>query len=363
MSIQLITLIPAVASMFWAFSAKMKYRQFNHALIFSVLALFVLLNAFLVYIMITDGISVGWHIVQMAAGSCIIPLSYMFFSQQAGRVRNNSTTIILWVLAALSFVPQIFIYNPFKPFSYPDHIHEPFAVVIFQNGVAKHGLYTGDLVVILQAIVSIGRIIPFIKKIRDNNLRLNPKVYAFLIWWGITIIAAIMMSSMTYEDLRSPLGKWFYFITYSLIVTAINVLLALRFDLSPVQNEKGEDVKDVNVYVQQQYGAMAVQLKELVEGQKLYLEPHCTSEEIVKQLHTNRTYFSQMMSSKIGMTFPEYVNSLRLAHAEDLLRNTDLTIADVATQCGYNDSGYLGRKFKERHGESPSEWRKKITRE
>ena len=361
MSIHLITLIPAAAALVWAVSVKIRSRQFNDALMLSVQAVCVLTNAMLVYAMIIDDLPVGWHLVQMAAGASIIPLLYTFFSKQAGRSRNNSTTVLLWALALLSFIPQVFIYNPFKPFAYPDFQPEPFAVIVFRDGEYKHGIFTSDLMVILQAMVTIWRIAPFMKRMRSHKLHLNPKTYAFIIWWGLTIIVAIMMSSMTYDELRSPAGQWFYFITYSLLMITINTLIALRFDLSPVHDEKGEVVRDINAYAQQQYGAMASQLRELVEGQKLFLEPHCTSEHMVKELHTNRTYFSQMMSSEIGMTFPEYVNSLRLLHAENLLRNTELAIADIAGQCGYSDSGYLGRKFKEKHGVSPSEWRKMNT--
>lgn len=362
MSLHLIALTPALAALIWAITVKIKSRQYSEIWIISALAFCTFVNAMMVYSMITEDVSVGTHMVQMAAGSSIIPIIYTFFSRQAGRSQTNAITILLWGLALLSFVPQILIYNPFKPFAYPDFQPEPFAIIIIRNGKAAGGMYTGDLIIILQAILTMMRVVPFMRKMHRNRLRLNPKVYAFVIWWMLTITASIMMSSMTYDDLRSPVGECFYFITYSLLSTAISVLIALRFDLSTILDEKGETVNDINVYVQQQYGAMAAQLKELIEGQKMFLEPHCTSEEVVKQLHTNRTYFSQMMSAEIGMTFPEYLNSLRISHAEDLLRNTDLTIADVASQCGYSDSGYLGRKFKEKHGMTPSEWRKQMGR-
>ncbi len=54
-----------------------------------------------------------------------------------------------------------------------------------------------------------------------------------------------------------------------------------------------------------------------------------------------------------------YLNDLRLSRAELLLReNPELTIANVAAECGFPDSNYFSRVFKKRNGRTPRDYRR-----
>jgi AraC-like DNA-binding protein len=48
---------------------------------------------------------------------------------------------------------------------------------------------------------------------------------------------------------------------------------------------------------------------------------------------------------------------IRLDRAKELLRDQRNGIASVALDCGYNDSGYFARVFKQEYGVTPQEWR------
>lgn len=358
MTAQIITLTPALASMLWVLYIKLRQKEFKEAAMLSLASVCVCINAILVYKMTTSDISVWLHIVQMTACSCIIPLIYTYLSNQLGRTRNNLVTMLLWLFAALSFVPNVIVSNPFEPFLYPETPMKPFALYVLSHGQKIFAIYMGDLMVALQAILTIFLIFPLALWIKRNGLRFNPKIYAFGIWWIFAIVAIVMISCMTYDDFRNPTGEWFYFTLYSLMIVSLNILIALRFDLHSVQTEDGDAVNDLNSYIIEQYRALAQQMQELVEQEKLYLQPECSAEQMVERLHTNRTYFSQMMSSVYGTTFSEYINALRLDYAKKLLKETNLTISEISYQCGYSDGGYMGRKFREKYSMSPTEWRK-----
>lgn len=358
MNIQLITIIPAAAAMIWAIVLMIRQKRLTDAFLLTLSAICVLANAILVYRMIVTEIGTGMHMIQMASCSFIIPLFYMFSTRQVGGTSNKIMTVLLWMLAAMSFIPQIVVYNPFEPFIYPEAGFKPFAFYIISKGQKVFAIYNGDLMVSIQALLTSFSFIPFTIKLHRHNLHLNPKIFLFVLWWIFTIMATIMLSGMTYADLRSQLGEWVYFITYSILIISINILIILRFDRHLLQTQVGDSVNNLNVYVQQQYVSMAEKMKKIVEEEELYLNPDCTSEGMVERLATNRTYFTHMMSSEFGMTFSEYVNSLRMAHVEELLRTTRFSLSDIAEQSGYSDAGYMGRKFKELHGVSPSEWRK-----
>jgi transcriptional regulator GlxA family with amidase domain len=56
----------------------------------------------------------------------------------------------------------------------------------------------------------------------------------------------------------------------------------------------------------------------------------------------------------IGMSPAQYRTKLRLQRAEWLLKNTGLSVTDVAMECGFQDSSSLSRALKHRKGVNPS---------
>ena len=68
-----------------------------------------------------------------------------------------------------------------------------------------------------------------------------------------------------------------------------------------------------------------------------------------------------MYRKRFGETLTETIESMRLAHAETLLRTTMLTIAQISDDAGYASPSYFRRRFKLRHSVSPKVWRKAHT--
>lgn len=362
MSLIYLTLIPAVCSSLWALYSKYQQHELTDLFLLSASSVAIIVNAIAVYFMVISDVTVVFHLMQMSAAAIIVPMLYTYFSRQVGKQQPDYTTVtLLWLVALVTFIPNIVIYNPFTEQSLPDYRFQPFALYYFTDGEKRFGIYTGDLASILQCVITIIRIIPFMFKLKQHNLHLNKKVYALGTCWATIIIFIIMVSSMSYPELRSTAGTLFYFFGYSIIIMFANFLIAKRYDHYPIETEHGEAVEDLGVYVQQQYSEMSSRLHDIMEKQELYLDPQLTAESVVEKLHTNRTYFSQMLSSDFGMSFSEYLNRLRLAHVEKLLQDDSLTITAVAQQSGFADAGYMSRKFKAKHGITPSEWRKQFT--
>lgn len=68
-------------------------------------------------------------------------------------------------------------------------------------------------------------------------------------------------------------------------------------------------------------------------------------------------HFCRLFKDITGKTLSEYVNSTRIAKAEKLLQENELTIGEIASQCGYNDINYFSRVFRNHHNISPSKYR------
>ena len=83
-----------------------------------------------------------------------------------------------------------------------------------------------------------------------------------------------------------------------------------------------------------------------------------TLEEVSSVASLSPTYFSKKFKLITGMGFKEYLNYVRLKHAQTALLTSDSSITDIALEYGFNDSNYFKDLFKKVYGKSPREYRK-----
>jgi AraC-like DNA-binding protein len=70
--------------------------------------------------------------------------------------------------------------------------------------------------------------------------------------------------------------------------------------------------------------------------------------------------FIKLFKRVAGMTFVSYVTHIRLSHSFRLLKESSLTIAEVAVRVGFSDQSYFDRRFKSAFGQVPSAVRKQM---
>ncbi|MEA3163555.1 MAG: hypothetical protein QOE88_1373, partial [Verrucomicrobiota bacterium] len=71
--------------------------------------------------------------------------------------------------------------------------------------------------------------------------------------------------------------------------------------------------------------------------------------------------FTRLFKKVAGMTFVSYVAHVRLSQALRLLKESCLTVAEVANRVGFSDQSYFDRKFRSAFGQTPSSVRKKAS--
>ncbi len=71
----------------------------------------------------------------------------------------------------------------------------------------------------------------------------------------------------------------------------------------------------------------------------------------------SRSYLSRVFHKETGFTIPEYVNKVRMENAMELLRETPLSLREVAASVGIHDSFYFSKLFKKHTGQTPREFR------
>ena len=89
-----------------------------------------------------------------------------------------------------------------------------------------------------------------------------------------------------------------------------------------------------------------------------YLDPEISVESLSKLLDTNRTYISEVVNTKYGMSFRELMCKLRIDHAKKLLLEQPyMSITIISGQSGFIGPNQFVRKFKEMEGITPAAWR------
>ena len=87
-------------------------------------------------------------------------------------------------------------------------------------------------------------------------------------------------------------------------------------------------------------------LEEMMNEQQFYLKTNLLLNDVAKQLGTNRTYLLQALSVCAHMTFKEYINRKRIAHAEQLMaENPQVSKTEIATLSGYNSMSSFYRNY------------------
>ena len=81
-------------------------------------------------------------------------------------------------------------------------------------------------------------------------------------------------------------------------------------------------------------------------------------EDLLKMAHMSRSNLMRVFRKATGQTPIEYLIRLRIQRAMELLRNSDLTITEIALEVGFNDSNYFTRQFRRALGQSPRSFRR-----
>lgn len=76
-------------------------------------------------------------------------------------------------------------------------------------------------------------------------------------------------------------------------------------------------------------------------------------EQISRQFSISESYLSRRFKEVTGIGFSQYITYVRISNAERLLKKGEMSVAEVAGSCGYNDSNYFSLVYKRIQGVTP----------
>lgn len=109
-----------------------------------------------------------------------------------------------------------------------------------------------------------------------------------------------------------------------------------------------------------------IEKADVSHGNVLKILQYCSShykeelsvDMVAENLGISSSCVSHIFSARICMHFCDYINSLRLKEAEEILRNTQYAVTEVANLSGFSTIRTFNRAFLKKYGISPSEYRK-----
>jgi AraC-like DNA-binding protein/mannose-6-phosphate isomerase-like protein (cupin superfamily) len=93
----------------------------------------------------------------------------------------------------------------------------------------------------------------------------------------------------------------------------------------------------------------------------LYIENNyktATLESTAKHFYFNSSYLSTIIKKLTGQNFLDILHEIKIKNAYILLRNSDISIAEVANHVGYSNMSFFYKIFKNKYGVTPAKFRK-----
>lgn len=120
------------------------------------------------------------------------------------------------------------------------------------------------------------------------------------------------------------------------------LLCALRYgkEKSTIMGESADKIQDVARYISQNY------------------DSEISLQDAANMVYMEQTYFSKRFKQLTGFGFHEYLTQTRIRAAEKLLKNTTLSVGEIAERCGFSSSNYFGDVFRRYRGVSPVAYRR-----
>jgi len=85
-----------------------------------------------------------------------------------------------------------------------------------------------------------------------------------------------------------------------------------------------------------------------------FRNPELNVSKVASKNSVTSNHICRIFQKELGISPLEYINSLRLKHACELLINSSFNIAQVALETGFKDPNYFSRLFKKKNGVSPA---------
>ncbi|WP_158794779.1 helix-turn-helix domain-containing protein [Granulicella sp. L60] len=109
-------------------------------------------------------------------------------------------------------------------------------------------------------------------------------------------------------------------------------------------------------------GLSSLQIRRATEFLEAHLDGNIVLQQVAEACELSVSHFARAFKQTFHKPPYKWLTERRVDRAKDLMTNTQLPLADIATQCGFADQSALNHFFKRTHGVTPGLWRRRTTR-
>ena len=200
---------------------------------------------------------------------------------------------------------------------------------------------------------------------RQNRLaaygRLKPGNYKFVVYAanndGVWSTSPVSISFTVNKNFYSSTSFYALILVSIFLLTGIAIVLPRRRRAI----KKSEKYK-TSTLDPKKADELTPKLTQLMDEEKIYLNPDLTLSELAKSLKIHSNHLSRIINERFGFSFNDFINSYRIKEAQHLLsdpQNRRKTITEIMYDCGFYSKSVFNTAFKKFTGFTPSEYRKK----
>ncbi len=134
---------------------------------------------------------------------------------------------------------------------------------------------------------------------------------------------------------------------------SLSILCSLWMNFNIYLQDKGSLIEPIITNTK-----LESNVKQIISYIKSHYMENFNVGDIAKEIGISRTECFRSFKKFTTKTPIEYLLEFRLSSALNMLISTDDTVLEICTKCGFSNSSYFGKRFKERYGVTPMEYRK-----
>ena len=175
--------------------------------------------------------------------------------------------------------------------------------------------------------------------------------------WIIRYLLMVLILGISYiylcfsnEPTRLFTQQWLMF--FVIIYTNDQIIFHSKPWIENAEEEEKEE--EAKIEFEGEYRA---KLEQWMKTDKPYLNPDFRLLDLRQVLPLNRTYLSQLINAEYGCNFYQFVTNYRIEEAKRLMTgHPEMTMEDVAGQCGFSSARSFYRTFFREMDMTPTEW-------
>ncbi len=263
---------------------------------------------------------------------------------------------------------QSFALREFKNprFVYPWHSHPEYELTIIKEGSGKR--YAGssilnydktDLVLIgtnlphcwISEVKSHSHIIQFREQFLGRDFLNNPEFKPIMALLNRSK-SGIKFNGAIYNTISKSMEEMFSMNSFDKLLSFLKILndLAKWKDYSLLSNKGFDLLGSENISDNERLNKISrfVQTK---------FKSNVTLEEVANLINMTPSSFCKYFKSRTKKTFIAYLNDFRIGYACRLIKETDMNMAQIAFESGFENLANFYRQFKKTTGYTPKEYR------